>query len=308
MVDQRELSAFETTTAVAQRRFVRFNMKGTGTNASTLSTAFLSTHAFSRHTTVPHDIETRAHSHNLRLTDQPGNSENLPIEILIGSNHDWKIFKDTPPVRLSQSVVLLPSKLGWILGGNRSAVTASSFMVNYVNLGFSSFTSDDVVFRFWDLEALGITEKQHKSMNVQDMVLLWEFLASYSLEYQRRVVPLPRKANTTLPSNHLSFRGWSRDWMEMLFTARVSRSHIGLHKERKSGNRSFGRGNIRRVILTSSCCKEEKNGKPNRVLFLTGPLMKTTHHLQTMLPRWALIHFRKFWRNCCDSDCIQWVS
>jgi len=75
-------------------------------------------------------------------------------------------------------------------------------MVNYVNLGQSSFTSDDVVRRFWDLETLGIKDKQHKSMNAGDTALLREFHTTYSLENQRRVVSLPRKANITLPSNH----------------------------------------------------------------------------------------------------------
>jgi len=85
------------------------------------------------------------------------------------------MVNDTSPIRLSPSVVLLPSKLGWIISGNRSAVTASSIMVNYVKLGQISFTSDDVVRRFWDLETLGITDKQDKSMNAPDSALLREF-------------------------------------------------------------------------------------------------------------------------------------
>jgi hypothetical protein len=128
--------------------------------------------------------------------------ENLPIEILIGGDHYWEIVKDTSLIRLSPSVMLLPSKLGWILSGNCSAVTASSITVNYVNLGQSSLASNDVVRRFWGLETLGITEKQDKSMNARDIALLREFHALYSLEDQRRVVSLPRKGNITLPSNH----------------------------------------------------------------------------------------------------------
>jgi len=67
--------------------------------------------------------------------------------------------------------VLLPSKLGWVLSGTRFAVTASSIMVNYVNLDQSSFTSDEVVRRFGDLETLGISVKQDKSMNARDATL-----------------------------------------------------------------------------------------------------------------------------------------
>ena len=115
MVDQRALSVtgFETFPAAPGRRnFVRFNMKGTGTNASSSLTAFESTHAFSRHPVFPHDIKTLAHTRKLRLADPPGDSENLSIEILIEGGHYWEIVKDTLPTGLSLSVVLLPLKLG----------------------------------------------------------------------------------------------------------------------------------------------------------------------------------------------------
>jgi hypothetical protein len=75
-------------------------------------------------------------------------------------------------------------------------------MVNYVELGQSSFTADEDVRRFWDLETLGIMDKQDKSMSARDTALLRKFHASYSLEDERRVVSLPRKGNITLPSNH----------------------------------------------------------------------------------------------------------
>jgi len=205
VIDQRDLSvtAFESyPTAPGCRRLVRFSMRGAGTRVSTSLTAFESTHAFSHHPVVPYDIKTLAHARKLQLADPPSDPENLPIEILIGGDHYWEIVKDTSPIRLSPSVVLLPSKLGWILSGNRSAVTASSIMVNYVNLDQLSCPSDDAVRRFWDLETLGITDKQRKSMNPRDRALLRDFHASYSLEDQRRVVSLPRKENITLPSNH----------------------------------------------------------------------------------------------------------
>ena len=108
------------------------------------------------------------------------------------------IVKDTSPIRLSPSVVLLPLKLGRFLSGARSAVTASSIMVNYDNLDQSSFNSDDVVLRFWDLETLGISDKQDKSMNARDTTLPQEFYASYYLEDQRRVLSLTQKGNITL--------------------------------------------------------------------------------------------------------------
>ena len=142
VIDQRDLSvtAFESFPAPpGRRRYVRFNIRGNGTNVLTYLTAFESTHAFSHHPTVPHDIKTMAQARKLRLADPPDNSGDLPIEILIGGDYYWEIVKDAAPIRLSPSVVLLPSKLGWILSGSRSAVTASSIMVNYVELGQNSF-------------------------------------------------------------------------------------------------------------------------------------------------------------------------
>jgi len=41
-------------------------------------------------------------------------------------------------------------------------------MVKFVKLDQSPFTADDVVRRFWDLETLGITDKQVKSLNARD--------------------------------------------------------------------------------------------------------------------------------------------
>ena len=74
-------------------------------------------------------------------------------------------------------------------------------MVKYVNLDHSSFTSADVVRRFWDLQTLGNSDKQDESMTPRDTALLQEFHSSYSIEDQRRDVSLTRKGNITLPSN-----------------------------------------------------------------------------------------------------------
>ena len=115
VIGQRDLSvtAFETyPTDHGRRRFVRFNVRGNRTNASTSLTAFESTHAFSHHPSVPHDIKTLAlphdiktlaHARKLGLADPLGEPENLPIEILIGGDHYWEIVKDTSPIRLSPS-------------------------------------------------------------------------------------------------------------------------------------------------------------------------------------------------------------
>jgi len=87
VIDHRDLwvTAFETSyTAHGRRSLVHFNMRGTWTNVSTWLTAFESTHAFSHHLAVPHDIKTQAHSRKMMLADPPGDSDDLSIDILIG--------------------------------------------------------------------------------------------------------------------------------------------------------------------------------------------------------------------------------
>ena len=118
-------------------------------------TAFESTHAFSQQPVFPRDIKTLAYVRKLQLADPTGEPENLLIEILIVCDHYREIIKDTSPIRLSPTVVLLQSKLGWVLSGNRSAVMASYIMVNYIKLDQISGTSDDADRRFGTLKPSG---------------------------------------------------------------------------------------------------------------------------------------------------------
>jgi hypothetical protein len=128
-------------------------------------TIFESAHAYSHDHVALHDIQTLAHARKLQLSNTLGDPANLPVEILIRVDNYWEIVKDTSPTRLSPAVVLLPSKLEWIISVNCSAVTASSITVNYLNLHQMSCPSDDAVRRFWDLETLGITDKPCRSMS-----------------------------------------------------------------------------------------------------------------------------------------------
>jgi hypothetical protein len=41
--------------------------------------------------------------------------EHLPVAILIGGTSYWKVIKDSSPIRLSETLVLIPSIFGWIL-------------------------------------------------------------------------------------------------------------------------------------------------------------------------------------------------
>jgi hypothetical protein len=130
-------------------------MKGIWKNSTTAVTAFESTHTFSPHPAVPHDIVILGPTRKLQFAEPKDNSKNPPIEILIGREHYWK---DTSPIHLSPSVVLLPSKLDWIFSGNGSTTTVSPITVNYVNLEQTVPLTDDVIHRIWDLETLGIKD------------------------------------------------------------------------------------------------------------------------------------------------------
>ena len=65
----------------------------------------------------------------IQLAD-PREERDLPIEVLIGGEHYWRIVKYTPTIRLSLSLVLLPTKFGLILTGNRIGVAANQMEVN----------------------------------------------------------------------------------------------------------------------------------------------------------------------------------
>jgi hypothetical protein len=80
---------------------------------------------------------------------------------IIGGDHYWKIVKDSPPIRISTSAVLVPTAFSWILSGNRSGTHVNSTVVNFIDLEQTFTPSEDDLRRFWDLEAIGIAENHH---------------------------------------------------------------------------------------------------------------------------------------------------
>jgi hypothetical protein len=68
--------------------------------------------------------------------------------------------QDASTIRLSSSLVILPTNVVWILTGNGTGITANNIMVNHVALEHVEY--DLRTFR--DLETLGITppEKLHR--------------------------------------------------------------------------------------------------------------------------------------------------
>jgi len=83
--------------------------------------------------------------------------EDIPVEILIGGDHYWKVVKDNSPIRLSTSAVLVPTTVGCMLSGNRSGTYVNSAVVNFIHSDQTFTPSDDDLRRFWDLETIGIS-------------------------------------------------------------------------------------------------------------------------------------------------------
>jgi len=98
-------------------------------------TVYENAHVLSAQPTVPQDVKTVAYAHKLQLAEPKTHSqEDIPVEILIGGDHYWKVVKDSPPICISTLAVLVPTMLGQILSGNRSRTYVNSAVVNFINL------------------------------------------------------------------------------------------------------------------------------------------------------------------------------
>jgi len=152
-INEKELTvcAFESCSTKSSRcRLVRFNMKGAWTNSMVSITAYESAHTLSAQPAVPQDVTTLAYTRKLQLAD-PKEEEDIPVEILIGGDHYWKVVKANPPIHISTSAVLVPNMFGWILSGSRSGTYVNPVTVNFVNSHQTLTLSDEDVRRFWDL-------------------------------------------------------------------------------------------------------------------------------------------------------------
>jgi hypothetical protein len=131
----------------------------------------------------------------MQLADPKDDHDILPIEILIGGDHNWKIIKNATLVRLSQSLMLIPSKLGWILSGNRTGITVSTAVLNHIESDHEVPHSDNTFRCLWDLDVIGITPDQGRSLSAKD------FHSLHRIEDNRRVFSVTRKDHITLPTN-----------------------------------------------------------------------------------------------------------
>lgn len=205
VVEERDaiLSVFESHKAAEKRRLVSFQLQGVHTNKAVDITALESHNTYSAHPTIPQDVNSLICTQKLPLADPKDLSPDLPIELLIGGDHYWKPIKDTQPIRMSPSLVLIPSIFGWILSGNRTGVTVNQISVHKIKLQNGLSLLDDQVRNFWDLETIGIndTESRSQTMSTKDTRILEQFHDSRRIEDGRRVVSLPKRDLTVLQDN-----------------------------------------------------------------------------------------------------------
>jgi len=172
-------------------------LRGVWTNFNTTITALESAYEFLPQPTVPRDTNITTHNTKFQLADTY-EREDLPIEILVGIDHYWKLVEDSPPLRISPSVVLLPSNLGWFLSGNRSGISANGAAVNFLHLKNPGPLPQTEKKQFWNLETIGITAHEDREWNYN---VLRDIHDSFITEVGWRVVSLPKKENVTLPTN-----------------------------------------------------------------------------------------------------------
>lgn len=202
-IDRKDIvvNAFESTSQTSgSRRQVKFDIIGDYTNAKVSVHAFESSNVYSTHPTTPQDITNFIANNKIKLADPTDSSHNLPIEVLIGADHYWKIVKSQNPNRISPSLVLVPTLFGWILSGNRSSTTVAQTTVHHISLQESTML-DNAVRQFWELESIGIQEKQVRTFTAKEAMIVKDFQRSYFLEDGRRVVSLPRKKDVQFTSN-----------------------------------------------------------------------------------------------------------
>ena len=149
-------------------------------------------------------VEEYPYLRNLPLADFADGSDELSVDLLIGSDNYWT-FMEGPPIR-GDGPTAIPTKLGYILNGpvrsRKGLRTVSQTNVQSVHvlksevieLDEDSISQD--LSRFWDLEASGIRENESESS------VHMKFLENVKFENGRYEVSLPMKeCHPVIPDN-----------------------------------------------------------------------------------------------------------
>ncbi|GFU26455.1 integrase catalytic domain-containing protein [Nephila pilipes] len=191
------VQAFESSFTQEQRRCVQLTLSGLWSKQSILITAFESNNTYTTHPAAALEISQFAHKNKLKLADPPDNSS-LPIELLIGGDYYWQIVTAESLIKLSDSFVMVPSMLGWILSGSRTHTTiADNTFVHQFSVQVSNDCLNDQVRCFWKLDSIGIQDIQKRRMSARDEESLSKFHKDYKTEDNRRIVSLTWKSTVT---------------------------------------------------------------------------------------------------------------
>ncbi|GFR18725.1 uncharacterized protein TNCT_488961 [Trichonephila clavata] len=180
-------------------------------------TSFSHRRRYASHPSSPTDVSRFAKSKRMKLADPDDSLSSLPIEILIGADFYWNFMHSDAPVKLSDSLALVPSSFGWILSGSRSHATVSfNPTVHSINVDTLTHELDNMVRNFWNLESIGMQPIQEKlRLSTHNAELLTNFHKSFKIIDGTRVVHLPWKPEVRLTSSNYDtaihrFNSWTR--------------------------------------------------------------------------------------------------
>ena len=141
--------------------------------------------------------ENYAHLADLDLADSACGDDRLDIDILIGSDHYWRLVTGEV-IRKDNAPTAINTKLGWALSGPVEGLSSESPSTNLITthvMTIDSYVPDDStqdldnrLKMFWDFESLGIHPKE--------CTVYEEFENTVKFTENRYEVSLPWKDST----------------------------------------------------------------------------------------------------------------
>lgn len=126
------------------------------------------------------------HLDGLELADPVSTSDPLQVDMLVGSDHYWRIV--TGRVRRGTSgPVAIETKMGWVLSGpvaqdtSTTALTLTATHALRVETLATERNLDDQLKQFWELESLGIA-REEKPVRATDILRRTEIRSEPPME------------------------------------------------------------------------------------------------------------------------------
>ena len=143
------------------------------------------------------------HLSKLELADAVEDGDNLDVDVLIGSDHYWKVVSGRV-IQAAHGPTALKKKFGWVLSGPAHELSNGSHGANLlithtlrIDAALEQQSDSDLdasLKRLWDLEILGIKEDESS--------IYEKFTTSVQHHEGRYEVELPwKETHPTLPDN-----------------------------------------------------------------------------------------------------------